>query len=217
MTLSVTVGGVSTQVSLIIPADTLAALTYDYGDREFFDPFKPQRTGDEETQLEAVCVLFIGQWLTWKRQRENSYARMLSALMSEAATDPTENYDRKESGGWKDTHDIGKKERSTEYKPGTINTVENFTAGDDVSTPALESKSVSTPSGVKDEGKTTDEKATDTDTRLFQDYRVHGNIGVSTAADMAEKILNLNGTVNLARQAIKEFVDIFTVYRQSIE
>ena len=212
-----TVGGVSTQVSLIIPADTLAALTYDYGDREFFDPFKPQRTGDEETQLEAVCVLFIGQWLTWKRQRENSYARMLSALMSEAATDPTENYDRKESGGWKDTHDIGKKERSTEYKPGTINTVENFTAGDDVSTPALESKSVSTPSGVKDEGKTTDEKATDTDTRLFQDYRVHGNIGVSTAADMAEKILNLNGTVNLARQAIKEFVDIFTVYRQSIE
>ena len=212
-----TVGGVSTQVSLIIPADTLAALTYDYGDREFFDPFKPQRTGDEETQLEAVCVLFIGQWLTWKRQRENSYARMLSALMSEAATDPTENYDRKESGGWKDTHDIGKKERSTEYKPGTINTVENFTAGDDVSTPALESKSVSTPSGVKDEGKTTDEMATDTDTRLFQDYRVHGNIGVSTAADMAEKILNLNGTVNLARQAIKEFVDIFTVYRQSIE
>ena len=217
MTLSVTVGGVTTQVSLIIPADTLAALTYDYGDREFFDPFKPQRTGDEETQLEAVCVLFIGQWLTWKRQREDSYARMLSALMSEAATDPTENYDRKESGGWKDTHDIGKKERSTEYKPGTINTVENFTAGDDVSTPALESKSVSTPSGVKDEGKTTDEKATDTDTRLFQDYRVHGNIGVSTAADMAEKILNLNGTINLARQAIKEFVDIFTVYRQSIE
>lgn len=217
MTLTVTVGGVSTQVSLIIPADTLAAWTYEYGDREFFDPFKPQRTGDEETQLEAVCVLIIGQWLTWKRQREDSYARMLSALMSEAATDPTENYDRKESGGWKDTHDLGKKERSTEYKPGTINTVENFTAGDDVSTPALESKSVSTPSGVKDEGKTTDEKATDTDTRLFQDYRVHGNIGVSTAADMAEKILHLTGTINLARQAIKEFVDIFTVYRQSIE
>lgn len=208
-----TVGGVTTQVQLITPADTLAAWTYDYGDREFFDPFKPQRTGDEETQLEAVCVLIIGQWLTWQRQREDSYARMLSAVMSEAATDPTENYDRKEDGGWKDTHDLGKKERSTEYKPGTINTVENFTAGDDVSTPALESKSVSTPSGVKDEGKTTDEKATDTDTRLFQNYRVHGNIGVSTAADMAEKILHLNGTLNLARQAIKEFVDLYTVYR----
>lgn len=213
MTLSVTVGGVTTQVQLIVPADHLAAWTYDYGDREFFDPFKPQRTGDIDTQIDAVCVLIVGQWLTWQRQRENSYARMLSALMSEAATDPTENYDRKESGGWKDTHDIGKKERSTEYKPGTINTVENFTAGDDVSTPALESKSVSTPSGVKDEGKTTDEKATDTDTRLFQDYRVHGNIGVSTAADMAEKILHLNGTINLARQAMKEFVDLYTVYR----
>ena len=116
--------------------------------------------------------------------------------------------------------------RDTEYKPNTINTVENYTAGDDVSTPALESKSVSTPSGLKDEGKTTDKKATDedtgkitdkkatdTDTRLFQNYRVHGNIGVSTAADMAEKILALNESVNLAQQAIKEFVDLFTVYR----
>lgn len=213
MALTVTVAGVQSQVQLITPADHLTAWMFEYGDREFFDPYKPERAGDEDTQLDAVCTVIIGEWLKWQRQREDSYARMLSALLSEAATDPTENYDRKESGGWKDTHDLGKKERNTEYKPGTINTVENFTAGDDVSTPALESKSVSTPSGVKDEGKTTDEKATDTDTRLFQDYRVHGNIGVSTAADMAEKILHLNGSINLARQAIKEFVDLFTVYR----
>jgi hypothetical protein len=212
MTLTVTVAGVQSQVQLITPADHLTAWMFQYGDREFFDPYKPERTGDE-AQLDAVCTVIIGEWLKWQRQREDSYARMLSALLSEAATDPTENYDRMESGGWKDTHDIGKKERSTEYKPGTINTVENFTAGDDVSTPALESKSVSTPSGVKDEGKTTDEKTTDTDTRLFQDYRVHGNIGVSTAADMAEKILHLNGCVNLGRQAIKEFVDLYTIYR----
>lgn len=234
-----TVAGVQSQVQLIVPADHFMAWMYEYGDREFFDPYKPERPGDEDTILDAVCTLIEGEWLKWKRQREDSYARMLSALLSEAVTDPTENYDRKEDGGWKDTHDLGEKVRDTslkkeigervrdtEYKPGTINTVENYTAGDDVSTPALESKSVSTPSGVKDEGKTTDKKATDedtgkitdkkatdTDTRLFQNYRVHGNIGVSTAADMAEKILALNDTVNLGRQAIKEFVDLFTVYR----
>ncbi len=82
-----------------------------------------------------------------------------------------------------------------------------------MSTPALESKSVSTPSGVKDEGKTTDEKVTDTNTRLYQNYRVHGNIGVSTAADMAEKILNLRMPVDLTEQAIKEFVDLYSIYR----
>lgn len=213
MTLTVTVAGVQTQVQLITPADHLAAWMYEYGDREYFDPFKPQRTGDEDTQVDAVCVLIVGLWLVWQRQREDSYARMLSAVMSEAATDPTENYDRKEDGGWKDTHDIDKKVRDTEYTPAVVNTVENYTAGDDVSTPALESKSVSTPGGQKDVGKTTDQKAQDVDTRLFQDYRVHGNIGVSTAADMAEKILHLNGTINLARQAIKEFVDLYTVYR----
>ena len=205
----VTIAGVTQTVNIVTVPDVQRTFWYQYGDRVFLDPYWKD---ENETVHEALTRL-SALWMIWSNRREAAYGRMYQALAEEALTDPTENYDRKEDGGWKDTHDLGKKERSTEYKPGTINTVENFTAGDDVSTPALESKSVSTPSGVKDEGKTTDEKATDTDTRLFQNYRVHGNIGVSTAADMAEKIIKLRNPIDLTEQAIKEFVDLYTIYR----
>ena len=209
MSPSVTIAGTTQTVNIVTAADVQQDFIYKYGDRVFLDPYYK-----EDTETEAIAAGRLRSlWVTWAGHREDSYGRMYQALAEEALTDPTENYDRKEDGGWKDTNDIGKRERSTEYKPGTINTVENFTAGDDVSTPALESKSVSTPSGVKDEGKTTDEKVTDTNTRLYQNYRVHGNIGVSTAADMADKIIKLHGPIDHTEQAIKEVVDLYTIYR----
>ena len=209
MSPTVTIEGTSQTVNIVQPADVQRTFWYQYGDRVFLDPYWQD---ENETVYEAFKRL-RSLWTIWSIRREDAYGRMYQALAEEALTDPTENYDRKEDGGWKDTHDLGRKERSTEYKPNTINTVENYTAGDDVSTPALESKSVSTPSGLKDEGKTIDAKATDTDTRLFQDYRVHGNIGVSTAADMAKKIIDLRNPIDLTEQAIKEFVDLYSIYR----
>lgn len=209
MNATVTIAGTTQTVNIITVPDVQRDFMLMHGDRVFLDPYWQ----DENEDMTRAAIRLQGIFTVWANRRAESYGRMYQALAEEALTDPTENYDRKEDGGWKDTHDLGKKERSTEYKPGTINTVENFTAGDDVSTPALESKSVSTPSGVKDEGKTTDEKATDTDTRLFQNYRVHGNIGVSTAADMAEKILNLHMRADLTQQALNEFVDLYSIYR----
>lgn len=209
MNATVTIAGTTQTVNIITVPDVQRDFMLMHGDRVFLDPYWQ----DENEDMTTAATRLQGIFTVWANRRNSSYGRMYQALAEEALTDPTENYDRKEDGGWKDTHDLGKKERSTEYKPGTINTVENYTAGDDVSTPALESKSVSTPSGVKDEGKTTDEKATDTDTRLFQNYRVHGNIGVSTAADMAEKILDLHMRVDLTQQALNEFVDLYTIYR----
>ncbi len=196
-------------MTLIDHADIQRDWLYIHGDRVFFDPYYTEETEDIAAATARLKLL----WNVWKLRRASAYTRMYEALAEEALTDPTENYDRKEDGGWKDTHDIDKKVRDTEYTPAVVNTVENYTAGDDVSTPALESKSVSTPGGQKDVGKTTDQKATDTDTRLFQDYRVHGNIGVSTAADMAEKILALHGRADLTQQALNEFVDLYTIYR----
>lgn len=206
---TVTIAGTSQTVNIVTPADVQRAFWYQYGDRVFLDPY----WNDDNETIYIAFTRLHSLWVVWTNRREDAYGRMYQALAEEALTDPTENYDRKESGGWKDTHDLGEKVRDTEYKPGTINTVEHFTAGDDVGTPVIESKSISTPSGVKDTGKTTDKNATDTDTRLFQDYRVHGNIGVSTAADMAEKILKLRMPIDLTEQAIKEFVDLYTIYR----
>lgn len=209
MNATVTIAGTATTVNIITVPDVQRDFMLMHGDRVFLDPYWQ----DENEDMTTAATRLQGIFTVWANRRAESYGRMYQALAEEALTDPTENYDRKEDGGWKDTRDLGKKERRTEYKPGTINTVENFTAGDDVSTPALESKSVSTPSGVKDEGKTTDEKATDTDTRVYQNYRVHGNIGVSTAADMAEKILDLHRDADLTQQALNEFVDLYTIYR----
>lgn len=206
---TVTIAGTPTTVDIITVPDVQRDFMLMHGDRVFLDPYWQ----DENEDMTTAATRLQGIFTVWANRRSENYGRMYQALAEEALTDPTENYDRKEDGGWKDTNDIGKRERSTEYKPGTINTVENYTAGDDVSTPALESKSVSTPSGVKDEGKTTDEKVTDTNTRLYQNYRVHGNIGVSTAADMAEKILNLHMRADLTQQALNEFVDLYTIYR----
>lgn len=209
MSASVTIAGTATTVNIITVPDVQRDFMLMHGDRVFLDPYWQ----DENETIAIAAVRLQGIFTVWANRRAESYGRMYQALAEEALTDPTENYDRKEDGGWKDTHDIDKKVRDTEYTPAVVNTVENYTAGDDVSTPALASKSVSTPGGQKDMGKTTDQKATDTDTRLFQDYRVHGNIGVSTAADMAEKILNLHMRADLTQQALNEFVDLYTIYR----
>lgn len=209
MTVPVTINGTTTNVLLITTADLEQEFNYSFGDRVWLDPFASLDTED----IHAAASRFKDMWTTWKTRRADAYGRMLSTMTAEALTDPTENYDRKEVGGWKDTHDAGQRVRDTEYTPAVINTQENYMAGDDSATPVLASKSVSTPGGQKDQGKTTDQKVTDTDTRLFQDYRVHGNIGVSTAADMAEKILTLH-TKDLTMQAIREFIDLYTIYRR---
>ena len=209
MSASVTIAGTATTVNIITVPDVQRDFMLMHGDRVFLDPYWQ----DENEDMATAAVRLQGIFTVWANRRAESYGRMYQALAEEALTDPTENYDRKEDGGWKDTHELDKKVRDTEYTPAAVNTVENYTAGDDVSTPALASKSVSTPGGQKDVGKTTDQKATDTDTRLFQDYRVHGNIGVSTAADMAEKILDLHMRADLTQQALNEFVDLYTIYR----
>lgn len=206
---TVTIAGTATTVDIITVPDVQRDFMLMHGDRVFLDPYWQ----NENETMAIAAVRLQGIFTVWANRRAESYGRMYQALAEEALTDPTENYDRKEDGGWKDTHDIDKKVRDTEYTPAVVNTVENYTAGDDVSTPALESKSVSTPGGQKDTGKTTDQKAQDVDTRLFQNYRVHGNIGVSTAADMAEKILNLHRNADLTQQALNEFVDLYTIYR----
>lgn len=52
----------------------------------------------------------------------------------------------------------------------------------------------------------------DEHTRLFQNYRVHGNIGVSTVADMLGKEVELRRPIDLVQLALNEFLDLYTVY-----
>lgn len=52
----------------------------------------------------------------------------------------------------------------------------------------------------------------DEHTRLFQNYRVHGNIGVSTVADMLGKEVELRRPIDLVKLALTEWLDLYTVY-----
>lgn len=54
--------------------------------------------------------------------------------------------------------------------------------------------------------------AKDTDTRTWDGYHVHGNIGVMTVADMLAKEVEIRSGVDLALMAIREWVDKFTFY-----
>ena len=208
LTTTVTIAGSSSTVTIVSVPDVQREFKYTFGERDFLDPYAA-----EDTETVAIAATrFAALWNVWSLRRAAAYGRMYEAIASEALTDPTENYDRKEDGGWKDTNEIGKRVRDTENTPAVVNTSEQFIAGDDSAIPVLASKNVVTPGGQKDTGKITDDKATDTNTRLFQDYRVHGNIGVSTAADMAEKIIELQRH-GLVMQALHEFIDLYTVYK----
>lgn len=54
---------------------------------------------------------------------------------------------------------------------------------------------------------TTEQAAKDVLTRLFDEYRVHGNIGVSTVADMVSKEIAMRAKLDLHRMAIEEITD----------
>ena len=127
--------------------------------------------------------------------------------------------------------------RTTTMTPGVKNTTERFVYGDNSSTAVPADKTVNTPDATTPDIVTeagtdgTDTTVTaalqhidthnrstgalaakDTDTRLFQNYRVHGNIGVSTVADMLGKETSLRSHMDLVRMALTEFADLYTFY-----
>lgn len=54
--------------------------------------------------------------------------------------------------------------------------------------------------------------AQDVVTRLYQQYRVHGNIGITQVSEMLTKELGLRKGLDLVKMAINEFLDLYTVY-----
>lgn len=127
--------------------------------------------------------------------------------------------------------------RTTTMTPGVKNTTERYVFGDNSSTAVPADKTVNTPDATTPDVVTeagtdgTDTTVTaalqhidthnrstgalaakDTDTRLFQNYRVHGNIGVSTVADMLTKEVNLRRGLDLQKMALTEFLDLYTFY-----
>ena len=52
----------------------------------------------------------------------------------------------------------------------------------------------------------------DEHTRLYQNYRVHGNIGVQTVSSMLSQEIELRRPIDLVKHALNEWLDLYTVY-----
>ena len=180
---------------------------------------------DEGSALNTV----INMWSTWWNRRKQTYG-WLDENLKRTDYDPLENYDRKEEGGWSDTDDMAKR-KTTEtprvqvtvtQTPHVEMTTEKNIYGDNSSTAVPVEEVVTKPDGVKSDVTTTEPTAgtnvveadayKDEHTRLYDDYRVHGNIGVSTVADMLGKEVELRRPIDLVKFALNEWLDLYTVY-----
>lgn len=180
---------------------------------------------DEGQAINWIKRTFSGWW----NRRKQTYG-WLDENLKRTDYDPLENYDRKEEGGWSDTDDMAKR-KTTEtprvqvtvtQTPHVEMTTEKNIYGDNSSTAVPVEEVVTKPDGVKSDVTTTEPTAgtnvveadayKDEHTRLYDDYRVHGNIGVSTVADMLGKEVELRRPIDLIKFALNEWLDLYTVY-----
>lgn len=231
--------------------DTIAAdVLSRFQDRIVFVP-RPEELTTEQKRTE-----FLKLYNNWWNRRKEQFGRLMDAFALEY--DPISNYDRHETGGWSDTHNIGARSSTdnltdsygatqstttdtprvvtqTQTTAGITTTANAYTFGDNSSTEAPTDKTVTTPSGTETvtvtptDGTNTSVTANlarsdthnrsessvaavDSDTRAFMNYRVYGNIGVTTSAQMLKGELELRGAYDLIEHAILEFVNLVSVY-----
>lgn len=149
----------------------------------------------------------------------------IAQMLNRRDYDPLENYDRKEDGGWKDTTDddathkmkYAKNTTETKNDPKIKTKTTGSVYGDNSTTAVPDTESITEPvrDSATDVDTITTENKEHTDeswvegdmvlTRLFQDYRVHGNIGVTTAAQMIEGEAKVRLKLNLEKMILREF------------
>ena len=183
---------------------------------------------------ETALVNFVKEWDLYLASHPE-FARV-AKMMGRTDYDPLENYDRKEDGGWKDTtdDDAVHKMQSAQVETTTTNDpkIKTKTTGkvypDDGGTAMNDNESITEP--VRDNASDVDTIKTTTplhtdessvtgdlvQTRLFQDYHVHGNIGVTTAAQMMEGEINVREKYNLITRVLDGFAKKVLTLRKEV-
>lgn len=227
--------------------------------KDIFDRFQDRIVfvhATEELTTAEKRTKFLSLYNNWWNRRNVQYGKLFEALTVDY--NPIENYDRREEGGWSDTHDIGARsgtddltdhydatKRTTTDEPGTTTTTTDTprvvtesatgvygdnsdtevpkevttvtpTDGTNVSETVLSGESTTT---VEDDERedthnrsTSSEAATDTDTREYDGYRVHGNIGITSNVQLITGEIELRSEYDLVTHAIVEFIDLVSVY-----
>ena len=231
--------------------DTIAADVLErFQDRVVYVPCTEELTDAQKR------TAFLKLYNNWWTRRKDQFGRLMDAFAMDY--DPLTNYDRREVGGWSDTHNIGARSSTdnltdsygatqstttdtprvvtqTQTTAGITTTANAYTFGDNSSTEAPTEKTVTTPTGTETVTVTPTEgtnqsvtanlarsdthnrsessvAAVDSDTRAFSDYRVFGNIGVTSNTQLLTGELELRGAYDLIEHAILEFVNLVSVY-----
>lgn len=183
---------------------------------------------------ETALVNFVYEWQVYLESHPE-YSR-IAQMMDRTDYDPLENYDRKEDGGWKDTEDddavhkmqYAQVETTTTNDPKIKTKTSGYVYADDSAAASPDTESITEPVRANasdvDTIKTTtplhtDESSVTGDkvvTRLFQDYRIHGNVGVTTAAQMMEGEIKVRERYNLITRVLDGFAKKVLTLRKEV-
>lgn len=183
---------------------------------------------------ESALLNFLHEWSLYLASHPE-FSR-IAKMMDRTDYDPLENYDRKEDGGWKDTTDddathkmqYAQVETTTTNDPKIKTKTSGFVFADDSSSASPDTESITEPVRANasdvDTIKTTTPMHTDESsvtgdvvvTRLFQDYRIHGNVGVTTAAQMMEGEIKVREKYNLITRVLDGFAKKVLTLRKEV-
>lgn len=206
-------------------AEILKLIKRNYYNRQFIDV--DSRYEDSTPMTVGSC--FVDMFKDFVSRRLDGYTRIYNMMLQEY--NPLENYDRMEEGTRTHTTVYGEKvndivdtrKNESVSTPRVEITAENFVVGYNETEGQLAGKTV-TKTNASDEvndvivsensgGETHTERThTDTVTDSYDDYRVHGNIGVTTPAQMILGELEIRERYDLVKAIVKTFIDEVSFY-----
>lgn len=160
-----------------------------------------------ETQTEAIAFLYK-HFEAWLADRVESFERMYDALNINYS--PLENYDRIEEGKIIDEMHKGSKTTRT---PNLTTEASTEVYGVNSSSPVDAGSSSTHETGIEtSQTEDISNSKFDNNIHTFDDYRVHGNIGVTTSQQMLQSEIDLRNRVSLVNMIIDEFAYKFLTY-----
>lgn len=205
--------------------EILKLIKRNYYNRQFIDV----DTRYEDSTPMSASVCFVDMFKDFVSRRLDNYKRIYDMMLKEY--NPLENYDRLEEGavirskeyGEKVTSSVDNKRNESISTPKVEISVENFVVGYNEDEPHLGGKTVTKTNSsdtVNDTivsqnsgGETiTEQLHTDTETESRNGFRVHGNIGVTTPADMILGELGVRERFDLVKLIVRTFIDEVTFY-----
>lgn len=206
-------------------AEVLKLIKRNYYNRQFIDV--DSRYEDSTPMTASVC--FADMFKDFVSRRLAGYTRIYNMMLQEY--NPLENYDRIEEGARIHTTVYGEKvndivdtrKNESVSTPRVEITAENFVVGYNETEGQLAGKTVTKTNGSDEINDTivsqnsggethTERTHTDTVTDGYDNYRVHGNIGVTTPAQMIMGELEIRERYDLVKAIVRTFIDEVSFY-----